>query len=142
MNTELQTLQTVVTMDSRTIAEITGKRHDNVMTDCKKLENYYLEIYSPEKSGELMKTATYKDSLQRTYPCYELSKEAVLDLITGYSLPHRHAVNKRWMELGKNRFVILSITCCPRTIRKHLSNLQRSSRKWRNCSQRLNFMTL
>ena len=55
MTTELQNLQAVVTMDSRIIAEITGKRHDHVMTDCKKLENYYLEIYSPEKSGELMK---------------------------------------------------------------------------------------
>ena len=49
MNTELQNLQAVVTMDSRVIAEITGKRHDNVMIDCKKLENYYQSCYSPEK---------------------------------------------------------------------------------------------
>jgi len=99
MTTELQNLQAVVTMDSRVIAEITGKRHDNVMIDCKKLENYYQSCYSPEKSGELIKSTTYKDVTGRQLPCYELSKEAVLDLITGYSLPHRHAVNKRWMEL-------------------------------------------
>lgn len=61
MTTELQNLQAVVTMDSRVIAEITGKRHDNVMIDCKKLENYYQSCYSPEKSGELIKSTTYKD---------------------------------------------------------------------------------
>lgn len=32
-------------------------------------------------------------------PCYLLSKDASLDIVTGYSLPHRHAVNQRWMEL-------------------------------------------
>nr|DAS11326.1 MAG TPA: regulatory protein [Caudoviricetes sp.] len=88
-----------ITMSSIDVAKLTEKEHRNVMADIRKLEEYYQEIYSAEKSAELIKSTTYKDSLQRTYPCYELSKEAVLDLITGYSLPHRHAVNKRWMEL-------------------------------------------
>ena len=88
-----------VTMSSIDVAKLTEKEHRNVMADIRKLEDYYKEIYSAEKSAELIKSATYKDSLQRTYPCYELSKDACLDLITGYSLPHRHAVNQRWMEL-------------------------------------------
>lgn len=89
----------VLTMTSREIAELTGKRHDNVMDDCRKLAAFYAETYSPEKSGELVKSTTYKDSIGRTLPCFELNKDASLDLVTGYSLPHRHAVNQRWQEL-------------------------------------------
>lgn len=89
----------VLTMTSREIAELTGKRHDNVMVDCRKLVEFYAETYSPEKSGEFVKSSTYKDSTGRELPCYELNKMASLDLVTGYSLPHRHAVNKRWQEL-------------------------------------------
>lgn len=90
------------TMSSVMLAELVEKRHDNVMADIKKLKEFYGETYSPEKSGELIKSSTYKDSLGRTYPCFELSKDACLDLVTGYSLPHRHAVNQRWQELEQN----------------------------------------
>ncbi|EOV1093414.1 Rha family transcriptional regulator [Vibrio fluvialis] len=41
---------------SREIAEITGKRHDHVLTD---IRNMLVEIQSPEKSGE------YKDGRGR-----------------------------------------------------------------------------
>lgn len=90
------------TMSSVMLAELVEKRHDNVMADIKKLKEFYGETYSPEKSGELIKSSTYKDSLGRTYPCFELSKDACLDLVTGYSLPHRHAVNQRWQELEQS----------------------------------------
>ena len=90
------------TMSSVMLAELVEKRHDNVMADIKKLKEFYGETYSPEKSGELIKTSTYKDSTGRTLPCFELSKDACLDLVTGYSLPHRHAVNQRWQELEQN----------------------------------------
>ena len=46
-----------------------------------------------------MKSTTYTDSTGRGLPCFELNKQACLDLVTGYSLPHRHAVNRRWREL-------------------------------------------
>ena len=88
-----------LTMTSLDLAKLVEKRHDNVMEDVRKLQAFYEETYSPEKSGELIKTSTYKDSTGRTLPCFELSKDACLDLVTGYSLPHRHAVNQRWMEL-------------------------------------------
>ncbi|WP_192888367.1 Rha family transcriptional regulator [Paracidovorax avenae] len=93
------TLGHAVTMTSREIAELTGKRHDHVMVDCRKLADFYAETYSPEKAGELVKSSTYVDSTGRSLPCFELGKQASLDLVTGYSLPHRHAVNKRWQEL-------------------------------------------
>lgn len=89
----------MLTMSSREIAELTGKQHKNVMVDCRKLADFYCEIYSAEKSADLIKSATYADEMNRTYPCYALSKSACIDLVTGYSLPHRHAVNQRWQEL-------------------------------------------
>lgn len=81
----------VLTMTSREIAELCEKRHDNVMADCRKLADFYAQTYSPEKSGEFVKSATYTDSTGRGLPCFELNKQACLDLVTGYSLPHRHA---------------------------------------------------
>lgn len=93
------TMGNALTMSSREIAGLTGKRHDNVMSDCKKLADFYSQSYSPEISGEHVKTSTYKDPTGRELPCFELNKQASLDLVTGYSLPHRHAVNKRWQEL-------------------------------------------
>lgn len=89
----------VLTMTSREIAELCEKRHDNVMADCRKLADFYAQTYSPEKSGEFVKSATYTDSTGRGLPCFELNKQACLDLVTGYSLSHRHAVNRRWQEL-------------------------------------------
>ena len=89
----------VLTMTSREIAELCEKRHDNVMADCRKLADFYAQTYSPEKSGEFVKSTTYTDSTGRGLPCFELNKQACLDLVTGYSLPHRHAVNRHWQEL-------------------------------------------
>ncbi len=88
-----------LTMSSTEVAQLTGKRHDNVMADCGKLLDYYQSIYSPEKSGQLIQSSTYKDASGKSNKCYQLGKDAALDLVTGYSLPHRHAVNQRWHEL-------------------------------------------
>jgi phage antirepressor YoqD-like protein len=87
------------TMTSREIAELCDKRHDNVMADCRKLIEFYGQTYSPEKSGELVSLSTYVDGSNRSVACFALTREASLDLVTGYSLPHRHAVNKRWQQL-------------------------------------------
>ena len=86
-------------MTSVMLAELVEKEHKNVLVDVRKLQEFYIQTYSAEKSADLIKSSTYTDSLGRTYPCFELSKEACLDLVTGYSLPHRHVVNKRWQEL-------------------------------------------
>ena len=89
----------ILTMTSREIAELTGKRHTHVMEDCRKLADFYTETYSAEKSAQFVKSSTYIDSTGRALPCFELNKQASLDLVTGYSLAHRHAVNVRWQEL-------------------------------------------
>ncbi len=80
------------TMTSREIAELTGKRHDHVLTDIRKmLED--LGLSSPDFSGE------YKDATGRTLPCFHLDEDLSLTLVSGYSAPLRYKVVKRWKDL-------------------------------------------
>lgn len=89
----MQNLQAVpVTMSSREIAELTGKRHDNVMADIRKMLEE-LEFHSPEFSGE------YKDSTGRSLPCFHLPRREVEILLTGYSIPLRAKCLDRLREL-------------------------------------------
>lgn len=87
-------LKTQVTMSSRDIAELTGKRHDHVLRDCDVLNESYERMTQP-KIG----VSSYMDSTGRTLKCYELSKIQTLDLLTGYSADLRIKVNRRWEEL-------------------------------------------
>ena len=81
-----------ITMNSLEIAELTGKRHDNVMTDIRSMFEE-LEINAPDFSG----AQTYNNNNTRTV--YQLDKELTLTLVSGYSVKMRHAIIKRWQEL-------------------------------------------
>lgn len=87
---DLMCVNEVQTMSSRDIAELTGKRHDNVLADIRKM---LAEIQSPEKLGD------YKDSRGRTYQMLLLDKEETLILVSGYSIKMRAAIIRRWQEL-------------------------------------------
>ena len=78
------------TMTSREIAELTGKRHDHVLADVRKM---LTEIQSPEKSGD------YTDDKGRTYPMLLLNKREALILVSGYSIELRARIIDRWQEL-------------------------------------------
>ncbi len=80
----------VQTMSSREISELTGKRHDNVLADIRKM---LAEIQSPEISGD------YKDAMGRVQPSIVLDKEQTLCLVAGYSAPLRMAIIRRWQSL-------------------------------------------
>ena len=84
------------TMTSREIADLTGKRHDNVMADIRKMLSE-LGLSSPDFSGE------YKDSTGRTLPCFNLPKRETMILVSGYSIPMRARIVDRWeaLETGK-----------------------------------------
>jgi len=87
------------TMSSLEICNLTNKRHNNVLADILGLSVFYSSKYSAEKSAQLVTSSSYRDLSGKNNKCYLLSKDAALDLITGYSLPHRHAVNQRWLEI-------------------------------------------
>lgn len=88
-----------VTMSSREIAELTGKRHDNVIRDIREM----LEALKNDASDLRQQFFEHKDSRGRTSR-YDLDRELTETLITGYSIPLRHRVIKRLHELeGKLR---------------------------------------
>ncbi|MDW2262023.1 phage antirepressor KilAC domain-containing protein [Vibrio sp. 1557] len=90
---ELST-NTEMTMSSREIAELTGKRHDNVKVDiAKMLDELNLDALKFQD--------IYFDSMNRKQTEYRLDKDHTECLLTGYSANLRMRVIKRWHELEK-----------------------------------------
>lgn len=79
-----------LTMSSREIAELTGKRHDNVRVDVEKMAaDLSLKIQEkPETSNG-----------GRPTKVFHLSKRETLILVSGYSVELRTRIIDRWMEL-------------------------------------------
>ncbi|MFT8308500.1 MAG: phage regulatory protein/antirepressor Ant [Acetobacter malorum] len=79
-------------MSSREIAELTGKRHDNVVRDIEKMLN-------DVKIDRLKFEGVYLDAKGEERKCYNLPKNLTLNLITGYRADLRLKIIDRWMEL-------------------------------------------
>lgn len=87
-----QITTSAVTMTSREIAELTGKRHPDVKRD---IENMMRDL-----AEDVSKFARiYQDSMNRDQTEYALDRELTETLLTGYSAPLRRAVIQRWREL-------------------------------------------
>lgn len=83
---------TVTTMSSREITELTSKRHDNVAADIKKMLT--------ELGEDVLKfQGIYLDAQNRKQTEYHLNRELTDTLLTGYSIPLRRKVIARWHEL-------------------------------------------
>jgi Rha family phage regulatory protein len=83
------------TMTTREIAELTGKRHDNVMRDARKM---LVELHGEE--GLLKFEDTLSDPQNgQEYPIFRLPKRETLILVSGYNLKMRAAIIDRWQEL-------------------------------------------
>ncbi|QWL58224.1 Rha family transcriptional regulator [Aeromonas jandaei] len=81
-----------VTMSSLEIAELTGKRHADVVRDIRDMLN---KIQSEQKCVD------YKDSRGRTYQCYQLDYRHANILVSGYDIHLRTAIIDRWLEIEK-----------------------------------------
>ncbi|WP_375702430.1 Rha family transcriptional regulator [Bartonella sp. AA89HNZF] len=86
----------IQTMSSREIAELCGKRHDNVMRDIK---NILLELY--DEKDILKFEGIFFDSMNRKKTEYLLPKRECLILVSGYSTTLRAKIIDRWQELEK-----------------------------------------
>lgn len=82
----------VTKMSSREIAKLTGKQHKHVLDDCRKM----FEALSMQSADF---SADYQDDRGRTYQEFWLDQDLTLTLMTGYSVPLRHKVAKRWRQL-------------------------------------------
>lgn len=85
-----------VTMSSREIAELTGKRHDHVKRDIEKMLSDLGE--DAPKFG-----AIYLDTMNREQTEYRLDRELTETLLLGYSAPLRRKVVKRLRQLEEER---------------------------------------
>ena len=87
-------------MSSLEIAELTGKEHRNILADIRSM----LEALG---MGVLSFQQTYINPQNgQSYPCFNLPKDLTITLVTGYSIPLRHRVVTRWMELEQQKPVM------------------------------------
>lgn len=92
-------ITTEMKMSSREIAELTGKRHDNVMADIRKM---LTELYG--EGGLLKFQDTYQNEQNgQTYSAFMLDREHTECLLTGYSAELRMRVIKRWHQLEQEK---------------------------------------
>jgi phage antirepressor YoqD-like protein len=83
---------TAMSMSSREIADLTGKRHPDVKRDIEKMLADLAEDVSSF-------ARIYLDSMNRQQTEYDLDRELTETLLTGYSAPLRRKVIARWREL-------------------------------------------
>ena len=90
-----QNAEGVWCMNSLAIAELTGKRHDHVMTDIRTMFGE-LGKAAPDFSGAAFYTV---NNAQREREIFNLPKHECMVLVTGYSVKLRSEVLKRWQLL-------------------------------------------
>ena len=95
MNIQVLEANNVLTMSSLEIAELTGKRHDNVVRDIKAMFEQLGDSEGLPRSGD---TYTHPQNGQK-YKCYNLPKDETICLIAGYNAQVRMRIIKRWQEL-------------------------------------------
>lgn len=100
MNQVMPVMGAPLTMSSREIAALTGKRHSDVMRDIRSM----MAVLSQNANlRSVCKSSTYAGESGQLYPQYELDKDTSLTLLLGYDPVARMKVVKRWQELEAGR---------------------------------------
>lgn len=82
------------TMSTREIADLTGKRHDNVIRDARAM---LAELHG--EPNVLKYEGVYSGGNGEDRPCLHLPKRESLILVSGYNLTMRAAIIDRWQDL-------------------------------------------
>lgn len=85
----------IITMSSREIAELTGKRHDHVLRD---IRTMLAELYGEDGVPGFEDTQINPQNGQ-SYPIFSLPKREAMILVSGYSVAMRAKIIDRWQEL-------------------------------------------
>lgn len=83
-----------VTMSSREIADLTGKRHSDVLRD---IDNLVESLNADLRLSFI--SSTYKDSTGKENRMYQMDRDASYCLVAGYDPNARMRIIKRWQEL-------------------------------------------
>ena len=94
MNKLMITQNQSLTMSSREIAELTGKRHDNVKRDIDKM--------CSQVNPSNLRSSNYEHN-GNTYTQYHLDKKLTLCLVSGYNAALRMKIIDRLDELENNQ---------------------------------------
>ena len=81
-----------LSMSTRVVAELTGKEHKNVIRD-------FREVCEALEIDQLSFESMYQDAYGREQIQYLLPKDLTTTLVSGYSIPMRHKIVLRWLEL-------------------------------------------
>lgn len=84
------------TMSSVEIAEMTGKRHSDVMRSIRVMEPAWVKLGQSN-----FRLTSYKDQWNRQQPCYELTKTECLYIATKFNDEARAKLILRWDELER-----------------------------------------
>lgn len=99
----------ILTMSSREIAELTGKRHDNVMRDIRAM---LAELHG--EGGVLSFEDIHRNPQNgQEYPIFCLPKRETLILVSGYNLQVRARIIDRWQALEDRQTSVLTV---PKTL--------------------------
>ena len=104
MNELIQNSFNALTMSSREISTLTGKKHYNVMRD--------IELLAAQLEVDVSKFGgIYTDSQNHQQAEYLLDKDTCLCLVAGYNAKLRMKIIKRWQELeqGKTKLLLAEI---------------------------------
>lgn len=91
---EISTIVDGERMTSLQIAEITGRRHTDVMRSIRKMEPAWEKV-----SERKFALAEYQDEQGKPRPCYSLNKEECIYIATKFNDEARAKLIKRWKEL-------------------------------------------
>lgn len=94
-------------MTSREVAELTGKRHDNVLRDIREM----IDTLHSSKVSFVCESAYYTANNGQQYEMLQMDKETTICLLTGYDAVSRMKVVQRWQALENQH-----VTLVPRTL--------------------------
>jgi Rha family phage regulatory protein len=92
MHTLITPQTTQPTISSLEIAHITGKQHNEVLKDIRR-------ILAEAEIGLGQFSQSYRNAQNKVQPCYNLPRRECDLVISGYSVKYRLAIIDRWQEL-------------------------------------------
>ena len=108
--TQIVNINKVQTITSLEIAELTGKKHKDLMKAIRNMEPAWLKV-----NGRNFALVDYKDAKGELRPCYSLTKTECLNIATKFNDEARAKLVLRWeeLEMAEVRRKMSDVPCLP-----------------------------